>query len=344
MRPHGRPYFGYTTTMTDRVLSLSLRPTTLTDYLGQDDLVTLLENQFISGRIPHFYIIHGPIGSGKTTLARILALALQLDPALADARLQPTEADWKLYKRLEIREINAANQNGIDDIRAMVESMHYKPIAPSRARVIIMDEAHQITSAAQNTLLTETEDVASHIYYIFCTSNLSKILPALQRRAYIMTPKALPVEAIRSLLIRAAEASEFEEDTGPLLKALVDNGITSPGLVLQSAEKFFNGLPAEESVFHSEITNLDTMAICRSVVAGAWKDVAKLLKPMVKNDIIAVKNSVLGYLKAVLMNAAGNRALAISKAIRSIADDNGNDNLPLFLANICIACEFIAAR
>jgi hypothetical protein len=65
---------------------------------------------------------------------------------------------------------------------------------------------------------------------------------------------------------------------------------------------------------------------------------------MVKTDIVMVKNSVLGYLKSVLMNAAGNRALALSKAIRSIGNDDGNDNLPVFLANVCIACEFIAAR
>jgi MoxR-like ATPase len=330
--------------MSDRVLSLSLRPGALQDYLGQDDLVILLENQFVSGRIPHFYILHGPVGSGKTTLARILALALQLDPALGEARLQPTESDWKAYKKYEIREINAANQNGIDDIRAMIESMRYKPIAPSRARIVIMDEAHQITSAAQNTLLTETEDVDSHIYYIFCTSNISKIIPALQRRAYIMTPKPLNESSIRSLLEKAKKASDADEDFTPLLKALVENGITSPGLILQAAEKFFNGLPAEESVFQSDITNLDTMAVCRAVVAGSWKDTAKLLKPMVKTDIIMVKNSVLGYLKAVLMNATGNRALALSKAIRSIGNDDGNDNLPVFLANVCIGCEFIAAR
>lgn len=330
--------------MTDRILSLSLRPANLQDYLGQDDLVTLLENQFVSGRIPHFYIIHGPIGSGKTTLARILALALQLDPALGERRLQPSQETWKSYKKYEIREINAANQNGIDDIRAMVESLRYKPIAPSRARVIIMDEAHQITSAAQNTLLTETEDVASHIYYIFCTSNISKILPALQRRAYIMCPKPLPESAIRSLLENAKTASDASEDIAPLLKALVDNGVTSPGLILQAAEKFFSGLPAEESVFQNDITNLDTMAICRAVASGQWIDAAKLLKPMVKTDIIMVKMSVLGYLKSVLMNAKGNRALVLAKAIRSIGDDNGNDNLPVFLANVCIACEFIASR
>jgi hypothetical protein len=226
----------------------------------------------------------------------------------------------------------------------MVEAMRYQPMPPSRARVVILDEAHQITTAAQNTLLTETEDVASHIYYIFCTSNISKIIAALQRRAYIMCPKPLAEKDIKSLLERAKEYTKGEEDPAPLLKALTDNGISSPGLILQAAEKFFNGLPAEESVFQNDITNLDTMAICRAVVAGSWKDTAKLLTPMVKTDIMMVKNSVLGYLKAVLVKSTGGRAVNLSRAIRSIADDNGNDNIPVFMANVCIACEFIGSR
>ena len=325
----------------DRILSLSLRPKNLQDYVGQEDLVTLLENQFVSGRIPHFYILHGPIGSGKTTLARILALAIQLDPKLGEARLNPTESDWKQYKRYEIKEINAANQNGIDDIRSIVDSMKYQPIAPSRARIVILDEAHQLTTAAQNTLLAETEDVLNHVYYIFCTSNLAKIIPALQRRAYIVSPKSLSENDVKNLLERAAEFTSFEEDVQPLVNALMKNGILSPGLILQSAEKFFNGMPPDESVFHSDITNLDTMAICRAVAAGSWKDTAKLLKQMAKSDIVMLKNCILGYLKSMLLSANGNRAIQLAKAIRSIADENGDDNIPLFLANVCIACEFI---
>lgn len=324
---------------TDRVLSLSLRPKSADECVGQDDMITLLENQFSSGRIPHFYIIHGPIGSGKTTIARILALALQKDPKLAEKRLYHTEEDWKMYKKYDIREINAANQNGIDDIRTMVEGMGYKPMAPSRARVVIYDEAHQITTAAQNTLLTETEDVANHVFYIFCTSNISKIIAALQRRAYIMTPRALAEGDIRTLLTKAATATHSVDDIEPLVRALIDNGITSPGLVLQAAEKFFGGMPPEESVFQNDITNLDTMAICRAVAGGKWPDAAKQLAPISKSDIMMVKMSVLGYLKAIMVKSPGQKAIHLAKAIRVIGNEDGNDNIPMFLANVCLGCE-----
>ncbi len=328
--------------MTDRVLSLSLRPKSVAECVGQDDLITLLENQFNSGRVPHFFIIHGPIGSGKTTLARILALALQLDPAEGERRLHLTADIATSWRRYEIREINAANTNGIDDIRAIVESVRYKPLPPSRARVIIMDEAHQITIAAQNTLLTETEDVAAHNYYIFCTSNVTKIIAALQRRAYMINTSPLKEESIRELLERAKTATESEEDIEPLCKALLENGVTSPGLILQAAEKFLNGMPAAEAVTNTDITGLDTMAICRGVTAGAWPAVAKLLKTVSKTDIIPIKMSVCGYLKAVLLNSSGRKAVGIAKAIATIMADPYNDSLPLFLSAMCLACADIA--
>ena len=324
----------------DRVLSLSLRPKLLKDCVGQDDTMIVLENQFVSGRIPHFYIIHGPVGAGKTTLARILAMALQWNPQSDDPFAIPEEA-WKLYKKYDIREINAANQNGVDDMRALVETMRYQPMSPSRAKVVILDEAHQLTNAAQNALITETEDVANHIYYIFCTSQLSKIIAALQRRAYLIHPKSLSRPDIQALLERAAAVAESEEELGPLLEALILNSVSSPGLVLQAAEKYFSGLPADQCVFNTEGSSLDTLAICRAIVAGSWKDCAGLLKPMTGSDVVMMKQCILGYLKAVLLKSVGQKSLSISNAIRVLADDTV-DSVPRFLANVCVACHHIS--
>jgi DNA polymerase III delta prime subunit len=323
----------------ERVLSLSMRPKTLQDCVGQTELVAALEHQFGVGRIPHFYIVHGPIGAGKTTFARILALALQLGPKETDPFEIPAEV-WDKYKRYDIKEINAANQNGVDDVRALVEGMRYLPIAPSKAKVVILDEAHQLTTAAQNALLTETEDVAKHVYYIFCTSNLSKIIPALQRRAYMVSPKGLTTDDVYALLEKAAEQAAFVDDIKPLYDALYINSVSSPGLVLQAAEKFFSGIPATESVTNFQIGKFDTLLICKTVAKGDWKESAKMLKDLTKDEVVAIKMCILGYLKAILMKSSGQKASTMARAIRILADDN--DMLARFLANVCLTCETIS--
>jgi DNA polymerase-3 subunit gamma/tau len=327
------------TMSSELVLSLSMRPKTLQECVGQEELVKALEYQFAVGRIPHFYIVHGPIGAGKTTFARILALALQMGPKEADAFDIPQEM-WAKYKKYDIKEMNAANQNGIDDIRSLLETMRYQPIAPSKCKVVILDEAHQLTTAAQNALLTETEDVAKHVYYIFCTSNLTKIIPALQRRAYMVSPKGLTSDETYALLEKAAEQAAFVEEIDPLYQALYVNSVTSPGLVLQAAEKFFSGIPATESVTNFTIGKFDTLAVCKAVAKGDWKESSKMLKDLTKEEVITMKMCILGYMKAILMKRSGKKAGTMARAIRILADDN--DMLARFLANVCLTCETIS--
>lgn len=326
---------------TDRVLALSMRPKLLEDFVGQDDLLETLRKQFSTGRIPHFYLIHGPVGSGKTSMARILALALQ-----RNNNLELSTDDWTNFKRLDINEINAANKNGIDDIRAIVDTMKYQPILPSKAKVVIMDEAHQLTIAAQNALITETEDVAKHVYYIFCTSNVGKIIPALQRRAYMITPRPLGEDESLALLQKAAQFVGYDQDLCPLHEAVGMASLTSPGLILQAAEKYFSGIPSNESVFQCEGSKVDTMKICRTVASGSWKETSEAIKGMSKTDIPMVRNCLMGYLKTMLIKSSGNKALVVAKAIKNIADNSAFEQdqcLPSFLASVCIACEHIAS-
>jgi DNA polymerase III delta prime subunit len=306
-----------------RVLSLSLRPDSFSTLIGQDALVASLKKQFDSGRIPHFYIISGPPGSGKTTLARIIATYLQTRGAVDGS-----------VKKYDIKEVNASNTNGIDDIRAIIEGMRYQPIGGSKAKVVIMDEAHQITAAAQNALLTETEDVSDFVYYIFCTTNVSKINAALKRRAFVITPEPLDKPGISRLVAYACKNADFEipqADVETFINTLLDNDITTPGLVLQACERLFCGLPIIETS-----PNIDNLEICRAVASGNWAKVSPLCKTITKADVIGLKASICGYLKAILMK---NPSLKIATAIKHISKSSNEDSvcLPAFLSALYMA-------
>lgn len=325
--------------MAEQVLSLSMRPKSLVDMVGQDELISALNEQFSSNRIPHFYIISGPIGCGKTTLSKILSLIIQT--ANTENIKDLNNLPWEKYKIFDILEINAANKNGIDDVRQLVEVMRYKPLAPSKAKIVILDEAHQLTTAAQNALLTETEDTARHVYYIFCTSCISKIIPALQRRAYIISPRLLTDDKIKELLDKGAEKCEFTSSVESLHEILLINDIRSPGLILQAAEKFFNGIPAHICVSPTSDSSVNSLDFCRMVVKGEWKKSAAVLKDITKTEVSMLRNCLLGYMKTILLKSTGNKALIIAKCIQTFSNNCGDDGicLPTFIANVCLTCE-----
>lgn len=298
-----------------KVLSVALRPTKLEDVVGQEESVQVISKQFETKRIPHFYLITGPTGSGKTTFSRIIANMLGGGSS-------------------DIMEINASDKNGIDDIREIISKLNYKPIYPSSVKVVIWDEAHQITTAAQNALLKTTEDTPESSFIIFCTSNETKIIPALKRRAYILQTREIDDNSIRILVKRAKEYVGFTGDTEYFENKMIDEEIRSPGIILQHAEKFFSG---QSINIEKEEENIDTKKLCNLVSKEDWNSCLPILKNVKKENVIMLRMCITGYLKTVLLNSKPEKAVLIAKAILKINTDVYDDNIAVFLSNLCIA-------
>jgi DNA polymerase III delta prime subunit len=311
----------------ETVLINSMRPKKLDDILGQKEIIDSIKKQFESKKIPHFFMLIGDSGTGKTTIARIIALMLQ--------NADPTD---KLSK-YDIQEINAADKNGVDDIRQLIELSKFKPINPSISKVLILDECHQLTTSAQNALLKITEDAYSHLYFIFSTSNSTKIIEALKRRAYIIRTKGLCDDDIEELLERACDKYNTDKEIVPLKEALIEHGINSPGFILQAVEKYFNGHEVSECIMLGNSTNIDTRKLCLLISKGDWKSSAILLKTSKKEDVVMLRMCITGYLKVIMFSCTGEKAVLYAKAIKLFGDNF--DELSIFLANVCLVCETI---
>jgi energy-coupling factor transporter ATP-binding protein EcfA2 len=320
---------------TTGILALTTRPKRIDDLIGQKDLVKYLKNQ-LDTRLPHFFIISGPTGVGKTTLARILALSLQVD------NLNPTEKDWKNYKTFDIFEINAANDNSIDFIRELIEKLKFKPGVLSKYKIVILDEAHQLTKPAQNALLTVVEETSPHVFFIFSTSESSKIIPALKRRACILTPDVLNNKDIKILVENTSKYANFNGDTNDFIECLISSDTRSSGLIVQAMERFISGQSVESSILLSQVPGINTQALCLNVSKGDWKSVCGILSSgeVDKNQIYTLRLCIMGYLKAILVKAS-NRSILLAKAIK-IIDESSFDNLASFIASLCLACDILS--
>jgi DNA polymerase-3 subunit gamma/tau len=159
------------------------RPQTFSEVVGQEAVVRTLTNAIETGQVRQAYLFSGPRGTGKTSLARILAKALNCRSGPTATPDNTCHACVAISNgsSLDVIEMDAASQRGIDDIRDIRERVILQPVE-GRHKVYILDEAHQLTDAAWNALLKLIEEPPPHLLFVFCTTELSKVLPTVRSR------------------------------------------------------------------------------------------------------------------------------------------------------------------
>jgi DNA polymerase-3 subunit gamma/tau len=239
--------------MSYQVLARKYRPQNFSEVIGQEHVTRTLKNAIEQGRTAHGYIFSGHRGIGKTTVARILAMALNCrssqNPVTEPCGVCESCTEIRAGNSVDVIEIDAATNRGIDEIRELREAARYRP-ARDRFKIYILDEAHQITDAAFNALLKTLEEPPSHVVFMLATTQPEDIPQTIRSRCQHFSFRAVRFEEILGQLkdLVGREKIEADEDALALLAEAGDGSIRDALSILDQAIASCNGRLTADAV------------------------------------------------------------------------------------------------
>lgn len=291
------------------------RPKNLSQVIGQDKACKMLSQMAKTNSLPHALLLHGPSGVGKTTIARILRRSLRCS-------------------KLDFVEVNCADFRGIDMIREIRSRMMLSPMGGD-TRIWLIDEAHQLSSQAQNAFLKMLEDTPNHVYFLLATTHPQKLLKTIRTRCTDVPLKLLTNAEITIVVqnVYRAENLKITKEVGQAICKIAD-GSPRQALVLLGAVAQLETAQEQLEWIQSADTERQAIEIARTLIrpGATWPQIAKLLKE-VEEDPESLRWMVLGYANTVLLGGGkiAPKAALIIEAFR----DNFYDSKKAGLTAAC---------
>jgi len=298
--------------MSYQALARKYRPQTFSDIIGQETTVRTLQNAIENNRIHHAYLFSGVRGVGKTTLARILAKALNC----ADGPRTEPDNTCTICSEitegidLDVREIDAATYTGVDNVRELRDVTQFHP-ARDRYRIFIIDEAHMLSAAAWNALLKIIEEPPPHVIFMFATTEVQKVLPTILSRTQKFALRKITLDELIGRLADICKREGIKADRDALeMIARRGEGSVRDALSILDQVIAFSGHSVTAADVSTVLGLSDTAFFARIVELIAAGDHAAILTAVQEaseggRDFKVLFRDLLGFIRNLLLLAGG---------------------------------------
>lgn len=267
-------------------LHLKYRPQEFNEVVGQDAVVKSLQNVIKKG-MSHAFLFHGPSGTGKTTLARLAALAVGCDES-------------------SIMEIDAATHTGIESMRAVQDTLNYKPFGKAQNKAVLIDEFHMMSKSAFNSLLKVVEEPPEHVYWFFCTTELGRVPQTIKTRCTTYGLKLVSEKDLKGLLIEVLVAEDADDLDEGVFNVIITEAKGSPRQLLVNAALCLDAKNKKEAqeILHLASEGDEVLELCRFLAkGGSWQKAMAIVGKLENDNAESVRIQVVNYMGAAAMKS-----------------------------------------
>lgn len=327
------------------------RPKNFTQVFGQDHIVKTLINQISSGSVSHAYLFCGTRGTGKTSIARLLARALNCQNVKDNISVNESQpipcnkcescSDILQNRSTNVIEIDAASNNGVDNIRDILEKVHYPPVAGTH-KIYIIDEVHMLSTGAFNALLKTLEEPPAHVVFVLATTDPHKVLPTVHSRCQRFEFKRISATDIAENIapFLDQENAVVEPPALALIARLADGSVRDALSLADQALSFYSGQqPITEENIRNLVGSVDTATLFEITDALLIKNsltTIEIIHNMSQGgkDYAQFVGELIAHFRNLLVSSVVNKPNQVldvsAETLKKLVDQSNKGNISVF--------------